>query len=431
MAAMMAQDPGHSLPKQMEAWPELKGAYRFLNNPRVRPEDLGAAHRSGTLQRCGGHPVVLCVQDDTEIHGVKVAGGRGGEDGEVLHSTLAVTPGGDLLGILDQRWFRHVTPMPGETQGQRAQRWRESDVWADAVTGVEEGLAGAPVGRLIHVADRAADNLRFMHECINAGRGFVVRAQHDRLVEEGTGKLWDHLAAEAPAGTLTVRIGAQRDAAGRLTRVGRSATVQVRYATVLLDPPKNHPGNIEPLTVQVVYLREEDAPAGVEAVDWMLLTSEAVASFADACVVVGYYQKRWVIEEWHRALKEGCRLEESQVQTVEALRRLSAILSVLAVRLLQLRDLAQGSAAGDAAALQVQVDGQWIEVVAKLAGREAARLTPREFWGVITRKGGFIGRKSDGQPGWKVIWRGWHDISQMVSYAEVLKAPPSPRKNCG
>ena len=108
----------------------------------------------------------------------------------------------------------------------------------------------------------------------------------------------------------------------------------------------------------------------------------------------------------------------------------AAIAAAVAVRLLQLRDLARGRAASDAQALRACADPLWIKVVALLAGLEAAVLTPQEFWQTIARKGGFIGRKRDGMPGWKVIWRGWYDISQMVRYAEVLQSH-SPPQNCG
>jgi len=426
----MVEYPHESLPKQTGAWSDLKAAYRFLNNPRVTPAQIGAAHRSWTWSRCAGQRVVLCVQDDTEIHGVKVAGGGGGEEGEVLHSTLAVRPSGELLGLLDQRWFRHVEVAQGETPLQRTARWRESDVWEDAVRGLESLGAPPPECRLLQVADRAADNLRFMHASLQAKQGFVVRAQHDRLVNAGTDKLWGYLDRQVAAGTIHAQIGTQRDRSGKITRQGRPAALVVRYATVLLDAPKNHPEEAAALRMQVVYLKEEDPPAGVEAVDWMILTSEPVVSFADACVIASYYQVRWTIEEWHRVLKEGCRLEESQVETVLTLRRLSALLSVVAVRLLQLRDLARGRAASDAQALRACADPLWIKVVALLAGLEAAVLTPQEFWQTIARKGGFIGRKRDGMPGWKVIWRGWYDISQMVRYAEVLQSH-SPPQNCG
>jgi hypothetical protein len=249
--------------------------------------------------------------------------------------------------------------------------------------------------------------------------GFVLRAQHDRHVAQRTDKLWEHMITQPVAGHLKVTLGAQRDKAGRLTRAGRAATLEVRYATVPLDPPQNHPGDLAPLTVRVVYLREAEPPAGLEAVDWMLLTSEAVGSLAEALVIAAYYQKRWVIEEWHRALKEGCGLEHSQVQTVGALRRLSALLSIVALRLLELRDLARGAEASHAAALAQRVDPVWLQVVATLAQVAVATLTPAQFWQTVARRGGFIGRKSDGQPGWKVLWRGWHDISQMVHYVHL------------
>lgn len=431
MAALMAAHAGQSLPKQMCGWPELKAAYRFLNNPRVDPAKIGAAHRAWTRRQCAGHAVVLLVQDDTELHGAKVAGGKGGEWGEVLHTTLAVTPSGELLGIMDQRWFEHRAPVKGETQAQRAARWRESDVWPEAAQAVASQGAPPSGCRYLHVADRASDTLLFMHACIKVGHGFAIRAKHDRRVEEHTVTLWAHLGSRPVVGTLTAQIGVQRDMAGKVTRRGREATLSVRYATVRLERPWNHPADVEPLTVQAVYLKEEGPPEGIEPVDWMLLTSAAVHSFAEACVIAGYYQQRWVIEEWHRCLKEGCKLEWSQVETTLALRRLSALLSVIAVRMLRLRDLADRPQQTAPATLRASVPWTWIVVVALLAQAAPETFTPREFWLAIARQGGFIGRKRDGRPGWKVIWRGWYDISHMVHYAELLGKARLAGKSCG
>jgi Transposase Tn5 dimerisation domain len=431
MASLMAAYAGQSLPKQMGRWPDLKAAYRFLNNDRAQPDQIGAAHRAWTRRQCVGHKVVLLMQDDTDLQGVKVAGGRGGQWGEVLHTTLAVTPGGELLGIMDQRWFEHIAPIKGETQAQRAARWRESDVWADAVKAVARQGDPPPGCRYIHVADRASDNLRFMHACLEEGHGFVLRAKHDRRVEENTATLWEHLGNQPAAGSVMAKIGVQRDKAGKVTRQGRAVNLSVRYATVRLERPWNHPTDVEPLTVQAVYLKEEDPPQGIEPVDWMLLTSEPVASFEEACVIASYYQQRWVIEEWHRCLKEGCKLEQSQVQTIEALRRLSALLSVIAVRLLRLRDLAESQKQSDPQTLQASVPWTWIVVVALLAQAQPETFSAREFWLTIARQGGFIGRKRDGRPGWKVIWRGWYDISQMVRYAELRERSEVRLKSCG
>jgi len=164
----MAEYVGQSLPKQMNSWNTLKSAYRFLKSPRIMPEQIGSGHRALTLSRCQSHPVVLCVQDDTEIHGVRMTARKGGKSDEILHSTLAVLPDGDLLGILDQRWFKRVKRKKGETRLERSRRWRETDVWSDAVVGVDslsERMAGGSQGafesacRMIQVADRASDNL--------------------------------------------------------------------------------------------------------------------------------------------------------------------------------------------------------------------------------------------------------------------------------
>ena len=431
MAALMAAHAGQSLPKQMRTWSDVKAAYRFLNNQRIQPQQIGTAHRAWTRRQCVGRPLVLLVQDDTEIHSVKVAGGGGGQWGEVLHTTLAVTPEGQLLGLMDQRWFAHVVSAKGETRVQRMARWRESDVWPDAARAIaQEGAE--PVGcRYVHVADRASDNLVFLHACRQVGHGFVVRAQHDRCVEENTAGLWTHMQQRPGVGTLTVSLGRQQPKGGKPGRAARSAVLTVRYGTVTLRPPKNHPTTAPAQSVQVVYLMEEHPPEGVEAVDWMLLTSESVDSFQDACVIAGYYQCRWGIEEWHRCLKEGCRLEHCQVETVEALRRLSALLSVIAVRMLGLRDLAEGQKQTDPRMLQQSVADAWIMVVATLANVPPATLTPRAFWMTIARQGGFLSRRGDGRPGWKVIWRGWYDISHMVRYAELLEKNNARENKCG
>jgi len=441
----MAEYVGQSLPKQISSWHALKGAYRFLKSPRIMPEQIGSGHRALTLTRCQVHPVVLCVQDDTEIHGARMTARKGGKSDEVLHSTLAVLPDGDLLGILDQRWFKRVKRKKQETRLERSRRWRETDVWSDAVVGVD-ALAGRMAGgsggasesacRLIHVADRASDNLRFMHTCLSVDHGFVIRAMHDRRVEgwrvEGVApKLWEHMAACPASGTIVAKIGQQRNASGKIKRQKREAVLTLRLASVQLEPPQNHVDEkLEPLTVNVVYLREENPPAGVEAVDWMILTSESVEDFEDACRIVAYYRCRWLIEEWHRALKEGCRLEYSQVHEILTLRRLSAILSIVAIRLLQVRNLAQGRSKDAPAALQATVDSVWIEVVALLADVPTDELTPERFWKAVAKQGGFIGRKSDGHPGWKVIWRGWHDISLMIRHAELLQKK-THTKRCG
>jgi hypothetical protein len=434
---MMAVQPEGSLPKQTGGWAALKAAYRFFNNPHVTPEKIGGPHRAMTRRLCADHAVVLCVQDGTDLQAVKVGGRRHGEsDQYIQHSALAVTPQGHVLGILHQEWFQRVQRPADETPKQRGERWRESDVWAQTVEAVgHKGGPGLESCRLIHVCDSAADNLRFMHAATDAQVGFVVRAYQDRRVEQCTGNLWPHMAGQPVSGTIIVHLGEQRDKAGKIKRRQRDATLALRYATVRLEGPWNHSEKLQPLTVQVVYLAEVDPPNDVEPVDWMLLTSEPVNSFEEACVISGYYQKRWVIEEWHRVIKEGCRLEHSQMERAQSLECLAALVSIIAVRLLGLRDMAwsqsQGEESASPRALRRCVPRIWIEVVATVREMDPLTMTPRDFWQAIARQGGWIGRKSDGRPGWKSIWRGWYELSLMVRYAEAAAKQRPEGKRCG
>lgn len=414
----MAQKPGQSLPQQAPDWADLKAAYRFFNNPRIDPAAVGAPHRAWTRRQCASHCVILCIHDGSDLQAAKIPG-----DQYVQQSSLAVTPEGQVIGLLEQSWYERVQASAGETQEERQARWRESDVWPEAVEAIDT------IGdkcRLIHVADRAADDVRFMRACIKTNTGFVVRARFDRRLKKEESKLWEHMSGLAVAGTLTIKIGAQRGARGQKPRRAREAKLEVRFGSITLarpsrDSQREGPGTLE---VEAIYAREVDPPKDVEPVDWMVLTSEKPERFEDACKVLGYYQKRWVIEEWHRCLKEGCGLEESQVEQVENLKRLAAVLSIVAVRMLWLRDLADeersGSKANDARALKASVPESWIVVAAGLYEDDPETLTPRQFWRNIARQGGWIGRKSDGRPGWKTIWRGWYDVTQMVRGAELM-----------
>jgi hypothetical protein len=409
----MAEKTGQSLPKQCGQWPDLKAAYRLLSHPSIEPVALNEPHRRLTYEECAEHRLVLAVQDDTHL---------AGRCERMAHTTLAVLPEGQLLGILDQRFFERVQTPQGETRGARQQRWRESLVWSEAV----EAVGSPPPGcRVLHVADRASDDFDFFQACAAQEVGFVIRARHDRCVEQASDKLWAFLKKQPVAGVTNVLVGEQRDERGKITRRKRDVEVEVRFTQVQLDPPWNHPGHGSPRLVWGVHIRERQPAEDAPPVDWLVLTSERVESFADAVRVLGYYTRRWVIEEWHRALKEGCRLEASQLDEPEDHLRLAAILSVVAVRLLQLRDLADPfhPAADDPAALRRWAPRGWIRVVARLSGHSANQLTPRQFLLAIAKRGGYLDRRRDPRPGWKVLWRGWYDISLLVEGAELALHP--------
>jgi len=433
----MAQSPDRSLPQQNKDWGELLGAYRFLNNPKVAPDQIQHTHRRRVREQSQTRPLILCVQDTSELDftphpSVKGLGpiGNGGGQGLLQHSALGLDPRGQLIGTLNQFWRLRVPVTEGETRAERRERPRESDFWPDTVRAV--GSLGKT--RIIHVTDRGGDAFETMIACREQENvGFLIRAQHDRCVHGGTDKLWSFMEKQPVAGSRDVPVENGKADERRIARVS------IRFARVSLDPPKQDPRFREPISVWAVYAQEQNPPPGVDGIEWMLLTSEATETLADAQTWIDCYGLRWMVEEFHKVEKTGCRLETVQLKSAEALKRWAALVAVAAVRLIQLRDLAQGAVAEPTAdpssptnqpeALTALVPDTWLRIVAKLAQCEPAKLTPRCFWLTIAKRGGFLGRTHDGAPGWITIWRGWYEILLMVHGAELLALPPEA-KSC-
>jgi hypothetical protein len=424
------------LPHACDDWGDLKGAYRFLSSERVTPEAIQAPHRRRTRSRCRKHSRVLVINDTTELDFTsrkKVSGlgpiGDGHGRGLLQHTALAVTPGGDVLGVLHQRWSTRITPPEGETRRERLQRPKNSDCWPETVAAVGRSPDGT---RFIHVCDREADDFAMMQACEDHDCGFLIRAQHDRCVNGGTDKLWSFMSKQPVIGRRRLELPAREGQAARVARL------VIRSAQVTLDAPKGDPRFTEGRTVRAVYVQEPQAPRGVEPIEWLLLTSEPVDTAESAQQRIDEYTHRWIIEEFHKVEKTGCRLEKSQLDDAADIKRLAAIVAVTAVRLLMLRDLAQsasqlGGPADDPVVLQHAVPWLWIVVVAlanKKHPADPTTLTPREFWLRIARQGGYIGRRSDGRPGWSTIWKGWHESMFMFHGAEAMAHAPSP-PNCG
>jgi hypothetical protein len=385
--------------------------------------------------------VVLIVQDLTELDFTrrkKVQGlgpiGNGGGRGLMQHTALAVTPHRDVLGVLHQQWMIRPQPPEGETRTQRLARRKKTDVWSDAA----KAIGPAPSGtRFIHLADREADGFQLMQACEDHGAGFLIRAQHDRCVESGADKLWSLMAKQPVRDRRTI------DVPSAPKRPARRPKLELRFARVVLDPPKQDPRFKKPRPVRVVYVTEPNPPQGAEPIKWMLLSSEGVDTAEQAWEHVEWYRCRWLIEEFHKAEKSGCRLEASQLDDAADIQRLAAIIAVTAVRLLMLRGLADrsrhASSTGveprseqqQAEMLQNAVPWLWIVVVARADKKnpvDPQALTPREFWLRIARRGGYIGRRNDGRPGWSTIWKGWYDFMLMFQGAELMATPKS---TCG
>jgi Transposase Tn5 dimerisation domain len=126
-------------------------------------------------------------------------------------------------------------------------------------------------------------------------------------------------------------------------------------------------------------------------------------------------------EDYHQGLKTGCRLEERHLQTYEGVRRLLGLLSPLAVRLLQLRWAARQTPWQAAAEV---LPASVVQVVAALADSPPAELSVEQAWHTIARYGGYLGRKGDGPPGWKTLWKGWFYIQAVLEGVQLAARLP-------
>ena len=442
MAQAIAHDPAASLPAQMQEEAALQAAYRFLQTPDVTYEQLIHPHLEQTREAARKPEQVLLIQDTSRPWTTSSIPrprdsrpiGNGTHQGFLLQSVLAVLPGTrEVLGLAHQEPFLRQPAPEGETKWQRQQRERESQVWERSVQAIGEPPAGV---QWIHIGDRYSDMFPFLWLCRQLHCDFVVRAAQDRcvdlLVEQADAAVparsHHTRRPEQPAEPKALHLfevvrgwGAQgeQDVELEATKQSRArvAHVLISWGCLRLLPPRSQErADLRPLVVWVVRVWEPQPPQGVEALEWVLLSSVPTETVEQACERVDWYRARWIVEDYHQGLKTGCHVEQRQLQSYEGLRRLLGLLAPTAVRLLQLRAAARQSP--EQSASQV-LPLELVRVVAVLAHVPAAELTTQQCWYTIARYGGYLGRKGDGPPGWKTLWKGWFYIQALLEGVQL------------
>lgn len=426
LATQVASHPDGSTPTQTEIWGECKAAYRLFDQDDVTFQRLCEPHWQLTRARQGG--TWLLIGDTTEIdfrRDVPGLGptGNGGGHGFFLHSSLMIhSETEELVGLAGAELF-HRKPVPKkETAKQKRNRPRESEVWGRVVD-----LVGPPPEgtRFVHIFDAGADNYEVFCRLKLQQNDWVVRvAQADRIVldTQGTRVNLTSLVQQQPlAGVYELHLRSRQD------QPARTARIEVRLASLSMPVPVQKTPfmkacGITEIAMWAVEAREVEAPEGVEPLHWILLTSEVVEEFDDAYRVIGWYEKRPVIEDYHKCLKTGCRVESRQYETSARLERVTGLLSIVAVRLLYLKFVARTDP--DRPAKHV-VPGPWIEMLQSLRKGKPQINTVSDFFRSLAMLGGFLGRKGDGQPGWITIWRGLDKLILCIRGAETM------RQKCG
>jgi hypothetical protein len=431
IGSKMAAHPDASLPNQMETPSALKAAYGMLNHPAVTLEALTASHRQQTLETARQASVVLLVEDTTELdytahpsktHLGPIGNGRG--QGLLLHSTLAVIP--DTRQVVGLAHLQVVRRQPTPPSRPHWTRSAEGRVWEASAWAV-----GRPPAEAIwvHVSDRGSDIFEYMIACVDQGKHFLIRAFHNRRLTwpdespqarpEGADYLLDY-ARNLPAhpdSVYTVSLPA------RDQQPAREACLALQWTSVTLAPPSQAPLEVRrhtPITVWIVRAWEPDAPPDVEPIEWILLTSLTITSLIDGQRLTDWYTCRWFSEDYHQCLKTGCRIERSQLDDGTDIERLLGFAAPIAVRLLQLRQTARQTP--DVPAISI-VEPLMVHVLARRQKMDSQTMTAEQFWRAVARLGGHQGRRRDGAPGWRTVWRGWRYLSDLADGARLFAAP--------
>lgn len=431
--SLLAARPTASIPAACGGRAEMTAAYRLFDNKKATFDNILQPHTDATRQRMAAQPVVLLVQDTSEVDLTRpeqqVAGAGpldgGSRRGALLHLLHGFTPDGTPLGTLSGTvWAREEeTVCASLSRAERAAtpiEEKESHRWIVALQQAREEAKHCPGTQLICLADSEADIYEFVVEGMREPRSgdWIVRACQDRalLAEDGTKTAEKHLREYVLRQPVLFRQAIQ--VRGRKTKVScevrgrrqprcsREAEVAVRAASVTLRPPWRADRKLPPVTVNVVLVTEVDPPEGDEPVEWLLLTSLPVDDYEQVRQVIQYYCVRWMIEVFFRVLKSGCRVEQRQFEHIDRLVNCLAVYVVVAWRTLYVCRL--GRSCPEISCQAVFDPAEW-KAVWKVVHREDPPPDPPTLGDMIrlvAQLGGFINRKRSDMPGPQTVWIG-------------------------
>jgi hypothetical protein len=415
-----------------------EASYRLLRNEEVTPEAVEAGPFAHTRELCRERELVLAIQDTTTLRfphasvreemGERLTTSKGRKFGGMLvHSTLMVDARNqEPLGLIDQaRWIRDNRSPTRHHRKRRPYEDKESFKWERSSRDARVRLGDSK--NIIWVCDREADVFEYLRFLTTHRERFVVRACYDRRLRNRDRRLKDTVRTRPVLGVRTIDVGQRgkqvlnRPSPGRPSRVARlsirSATVNLQLWTGEGRTPR-HP----PVQLNVVYARERRPPQGCQRLEWLLLTSEPAETFTETSAILSYYESRWQIEDFHKAWKSGCGLEQRRLQSAENLERLMTILAPIAVRLLQLRHLAQLD--GEQPCNEVLSADAWRCLWARRnRDGDIPADPPSAAWAMdaIARLGGWRDTKGDGRIGWISIWRGWQVLQESVTTWQLAR----------
>jgi transposase Tn5 family protein len=374
------------------------------------------SHTLKTLEKLETYPVVLKIQDTTELDYTshKHTKGTGyltqsSMTGFFVHSTLAVTEYGLPVGIIDQKVWARDNNEKGKTKQrrQKAIEQKESFKWLESEQNTKAMFLNSQIQ--VTIADRESDIYDFFALPREKNHHFLIRACQDRVIEHTEATLFQALDKMAVSGELSIEVARNKQSEKR------QANLAVKYQSILFKCPVNAKKKFEPIKLNVIVIEEVDAPEDVEAIKWVLLTTLEIDSLESVLKYVRWYSYRWLIERFHYTLKSGCQIEKLELGSVDNLMNALAIYSIIAVNLLNLtyqtRKEPEASCETFFTKIEWKILYRYVNK-GKAIPKEPPKL--KEVVILVARLGGFLARKGDGFPGVKTLWKGYSKFQQIL-----------------
>lgn len=414
MATRFAQSPGatlHAASKGDRA--SAEGDARLVRNDSVDADDIAEGGFSATVRLMKDGKTYIAPEDSTTIlFGHQSVADQLGftntpkdiKRGWQIHTSLLIEElNTEVIGLLHQaRWMRHT---PSSAKGKRDYAEKEGFKWQAAAIQIRKRL-GSRVGQVITVCDREADIHEYLQYKVEHAERFVVRSRFNRKVKTPQGKIIGTLESQPAAALVSIPIPQHGG------RPARTAQAEVRFSCMTIA--QGYKKSQEQFEMGVVWVKEVGRNT-TDALEWLLYTREKLETVEDGLRVVGIYRKRWVIEDFHKAWKSGCNVEERRQQSKLNLEKVAVVLAFVAVRLLQLRSIANN--APDAPCDHIFTELQW-KLLHKLRvpNKPLPKMPPTIKWAMqaLAGIGGWTDTQRTGRMGWESLWKGWFELDQMM-----------------
>jgi hypothetical protein len=427
-------NPTANIPQACETRAKTKAAYRFFDEAENTMDKILAPHFQKTCYRTGQEKVVLSVQDTTTLsyntHPATENLGpiRNQIDnciGLLLHDTMAFNLEGTPLGLLDvQCWARKEDEKEKDKRDRHAVpiEEKESHKWLKSFHATFEAQKQNPDTVFVSVGDRESDIYDLFELALSDQKApkLLVRANHNRILADKQTLLWDYVSSQPVSGITQIHIPRRKN------KPARNAKLQIRFAKVSLKPPDNKK-NLRELTIWAILAEEIECADIADHLEWMLLTTFEINDFEEAIEKLDWYTIRFWIEVYHKTLKSGCKIEQRQLGHADRIESCLAIDMVVAWRIFNLTKA--GREMPDLPCTFFFEDAEWKALVAyKTQNPKPPEKAPslREAIHMVASLGGFLGRKSDGEPGTKTLWLGLQRLDDMTAMWTMFMAKLAP-----